>query len=445
VIAADLVVVGAGPAGASAATVAARAGLSVLLVDRAVFPRDKCCGDGLTTDALRRLESLGIDPGRLRSWQPVREARVRIADGREARLSLPDDAVYAATVRRVELDAALVTLAQRAGVRVEQGCAARSVRVAADGRGVEVDLDGGETARSWYVIGADGMWSPLRKALGPASTPYLGEWHALRQYLQGTGPEARRLWVWFEDDLRPGYAWSFPLPGDRVNVGFGIRRGGQHNVGRMRELWEDLLTREHIASVLGPGASPEGPLKTWPIPARIGSGGLSALDGRVLFAGDAARAPDCMTGEGIAQALATGALAAQTVAAWGPHAPGRAGEGYRSALRRGMGVDDVVSAAFSRVLASRRGSRAWFEIANATERTRRHFARWMFEDYPRAALITPWRWRSGLLSEGGAYRVDLRQDPTPDQPLDADQPLGAATPGSGGLAQTRAATVRPHG
>src|ERR1700727_3681678 len=109
---ADLVVVGCGPAGAAAAISAARAGLKVIVVDRATFPRDKCCGDGLTTGALRRLEHLGLDPSTLRSWQPVRQARVRASSGREATFALPSDGTtWAATAKRLELDAALVELA----------------------------------------------------------------------------------------------------------------------------------------------------------------------------------------------------------------------------------------------------------------------------------------------------------------------------------------------
>ena len=72
------------------------------------------------------------------------------------------------------------------------------------------------------------MWSPLRKHLGVATPGYLGEWHAFRQYFTGVGPRAARdLFVWFEPDLLPGYAWSFPLPDGRANVGFGIQRGRQ--------------------------------------------------------------------------------------------------------------------------------------------------------------------------------------------------------------------------
>ena len=67
----DVLVVGGGPAGSAAAITATRAGRSVLLVDKATFPRDKCCGDGLTTLALRLGEQLGLDPTPIGDWQPV--------------------------------------------------------------------------------------------------------------------------------------------------------------------------------------------------------------------------------------------------------------------------------------------------------------------------------------------------------------------------------------
>jgi geranylgeranyl reductase family protein len=405
-LSADVAVVGAGPAGAAAAAVAARSGLRVLLLDRARFPRDKCCGDGLTTGALRRLEALGLDPSVMPSWQPVEQVHVRIPDGRQAALQMPDnDSLRAVTVRRAELDAALVDVARAAGADVREGCAVLGAQRGPGGRFVDLDLEGAETARAWYVIGADGMWSPLRKAVGLSEPGYLGEWHAVRQYFRHVGPAARDLWVWFEDDLRPGYVWSFPLPDGGANVGFGVRRQPGRPTGQMKQQWEEILRRPHIAEVLGPDAEAEAPIKAWPIPARIGHTRLAALGGRVLFAGDAARASDCMTGEGIAQALETGELAARTVAAYGPDAPGAAAAAYRGALRHGMAVDDHVSELFSKVLTSARGARAWFDVANFNLGTRQQFSRWMFEDYPRAALITPWRWRRGMLHRPGAYRT----------------------------------------
>ena len=97
----DLLVVGGGPAGSATASTAARAGRSVLLVDKATFPRDKCCGDGLTTLALRLGEQLGLDPAGIAGWQVVDGAVLHSPSGRTIRLPLPADAgQYAAVVSR---------------------------------------------------------------------------------------------------------------------------------------------------------------------------------------------------------------------------------------------------------------------------------------------------------------------------------------------------------
>ena len=165
------------------------------------------------------------------------------------------------------------------------------------------------------------MWSPVRKALGCGEPGYLGEWHAFRQYFDGvTGNAADRLWVWFEPDLLPGYAWSFPLPDGRANVGFGVLRGAGRRIQDMKDLWPDLLARPHVREALGAGARPSAPHKAWPIPARIDRAVLA--EGRTLFVGDAAGACDPLTGEGIGQALLTGTLAAQAIVEAGATRPG---------------------------------------------------------------------------------------------------------------------------
>src|SRR5690606_24332708 len=99
---------------------------------------------------------------------------------------------------------------------------------------------------------------------------YLGEWNAFRQYLADvSGPAAERLYVWFDADLLPGYAWSFPLPGGRVNFGFGILRADIRRGAEVKALWEGLIDRPHIRAALGPSARPEGRHLAWPIPGRI--------------------------------------------------------------------------------------------------------------------------------------------------------------------------------
>jgi geranylgeranyl reductase family protein len=395
-LSADVVVVGAGPAGSATALHLARTGRDVLLVDRLRFPRDKCCGDGLTTSALRELESLGLDPGAVPSWQAIDEAHLRSPSGREVVVPLhPGPGTYAAVARRTELDAELVRLAVQAGARLLEGCRVEGVATESGApSAVDVTLADGETLRARYVVAADGMWSPVRRSLGVGPAGYLGEWHAFRQYFAEVGPRAaNELMVWFEPDLLPGYAWSFPLGDGAANVGFGILRGGPVATRAMKGLWPELLARPHIASFLGPDARPEAPHKAWPIPARVEHSALTAAGGRVLFVGDAAAATDPMTGEGIGQALLTGRWAAAAIALAGGLQPERAAADYRRRVASELVPDALMARALSRVLRLPTGTRAAVRAAGLGGWAGEQFGRWLFEDYPRAWVVTPWRWR----------------------------------------------------
>lgn len=397
---ADVVVVGLGPAGAAAALELQRAGRSVIAIDKATFPRDKCCGDGLTTLALRELERLGFDPSAVGDWFTVEGAALRSPSGRQVVVPLTGVGTYAAVAPRRQLDDALVQLARQGGVDVRDGHSFRALDQYDDHVTVQAD-DLSIDAR--YVVAADGMWSPVRKAVGVNETGYLGEWHGFRQYARGvTGPAAHQLYVWFEPDLLPGYAWSFPLPNGRVNIGFGVLRDGARRVQDMKDEWRDLLHRPHIIEALGAGFELEDRHTAWPIPARIDT--AATASGRVLFVGDAATATDVMTGEGIGQALLTGRLAAEAILAAGALQPGDARRIYRAEIDHHLLADHAMSKRLGAVLASSWGARGAVRVvASSGAWGRRNFARWMFEDEPRALLLTPSRWHRAVLRRPGAF------------------------------------------
>jgi flavin-dependent dehydrogenase len=320
-------------------------------------------------------------------------------------LALPDRqrlGQFSAVARRRDLDAALVALAERAGAEVHQGAGLTGVAVVPGA--VRADIEGVGTIEARHLVAADGMWSPTRRLLGDAEDGYLGEWHAFRQYLTGvTGPAAGRQYVWFEPDVLPGYAWSFPVAGEDgdgavVNFGFGVPRDGRR-IQDMKRLWADLLARPHITAALGPGATGESRHLAWPIPARIDAATLT--HGPVLYVGDAVGACDVMTGEGIGQALTTGVLAGRAITS--SRDPLQAADRYQRDVRAALVADHHMSAILGKALRSTRGTRAALGVVDLSDWTRRNFARWMFEDEPRAALVTPRRWHRQFLRRPGAY------------------------------------------
>lgn len=406
----EVLVVGAGPAGTAAAITLARAGVGVMIIDKAKFPRDKTCGDGLTADALRILEELGLRPEKIPSWRAADTCWIRSPGGRTTPFLMPKGrGTFIATAQRLDLDAELLDIARLSGAEVMDGHGLMDATD--DGDVVSVRVDGLGTIRANYVIGADGMWSPLRKALtdgaatdrsgDPQEDRNLGEWHAFRQYFSNVAePAATDLWIFFEPDLVPGYFWSFPLPDGRANVGFGIQRKPGVRTKDMKVLWKDLLDRPHIREILGPDAIGEDTHKAWPIPARIDR--VTTSIGRTLFTGDAAGACDVMSGEGIAQALITGIRAAEAIIT-GPD-PDSVRTTYDRSAMHELLADHRMSSLLVRGLSSTRGADAAIAIASYNDWTRRNFARWLFEDYPRALIATPRRWRRGAISKPGAYR-----------------------------------------
>ncbi|MGH9063238.1 MAG: hypothetical protein ACRD0L_04565, partial [Acidimicrobiales bacterium] len=192
------------------------------------------------------------------------------------------------------------------------------------------------------------------------------------------------------------------VAGAGAGAAAGTRRPGPAGADLAR-LWPDLLSRPHVRHLLGPGARPGAPHRTWPIPSRIGRSPLTGAGGRALFVGDAARAGDPMTGEGIAQALETGVLAALAILDAGALDPARAAASYRRSVATGLAVDDSLAASLSRVLGHPLGARGAVRITSATRPGAAAFARWLYEDYPRAIAVTPWRWRRRALSRPGAW------------------------------------------
>jgi geranylgeranyl reductase family protein len=309
----DLVVVGAGPAGAAAAlgALAAAPALRVLLLDRADFPRDKACGDGIAPQVLDVLESVGVR-GLLDDWRPVSRLELHQGSARVARSMVRS----AWVVPRAVFDARLVDAAVRAGAELRRH---RVRSVQKSGGGVVID----RSLSAAVVVGADGAHSVVRDSLGlpPARRRAM----AVRGYVPTVDSRRERQVIVFGSARQPSYAWSFDRGDGLANVGYGeLVRGGRTSSRReMLAQLERLLP----GSTLG-GDSWRGhhlPLSSWR---------FHQPDGPVLLAGDAAGLVNPMTGEGIYYAVATGVLAGRAAAA---ALTGRPGEWVGGAAGGGAG------------------------------------------------------------------------------------------------------------
>ena len=224
----DLLVVGSGPAGAAAATWAAKQGMDVLLTDRAVFPRDKTCGDGLTPRAVKELQGLGL--GEWLRGHTVNQGLRAHGFGQRLHLKWPGGAFpdWGSAVARTELDDHMRTLAIDSGAEAVDG--AEAIDVVRHGERV-TEVIFRRDGEPWNVeckrlIVADGVRSPLGRMLGR-------EWHrdtvygvAGRSYMESGMSDDP--WISSHLELRdengenlPGYGWIFPLGNGRVNVGLG--------------------------------------------------------------------------------------------------------------------------------------------------------------------------------------------------------------------------------
>jgi geranylgeranyl reductase family protein len=278
----DAVVVGAGPAGSTAAFRLARAGARVLLMDRARFPRDKPCGGGLTVRALRLLPF---------SVAPVVEEEVDVFElglGYRRRFERRTRKPLVVMTQRRRLDAFLVEQAQEAGAELRE-----SARVSFSPLTV-----GGEPIEATALIGADGVNGATAKALGLDGHHHEVALEANVPY--GPAPRsryARRAVIEF-GVVPGGYGWVFPK-GDHVNVGVG---GWLHEGPRLRA---------HLARLCRQHRIPEDAIsdvRGYRLPLR--RPGSPAASGRVALVGDAAGLVDPVSGDGIYEAFLSAQLAA---------------------------------------------------------------------------------------------------------------------------------------
>ena len=327
----DVVIVGGGPAGATAAAFASRAGLRVLVVDRSVFPRDKSCGDAVCGESIEILRELGLEPlplaggfNRIRgeAFVNVRGDALHLPMGRDAGPPIGRVTPYVIT-RELFDDMLFQHVKTLPGVTTLEGFSFKDVLrdrgrvsgiVGADALGSEQRF----SAR--IVIGADGALSRVAQSVGSYDYRERKQEHwiaAFRAYYSGVTRlgDGDNLEIHFLESLMPGYLWIFPAADGMANVGAGMieshiaRHDGTANRHLKQLVYEAIESHPRLRPRFQNAKAVEGSFRGWQIPCGSERRKLSG-DGWMLV-GDAASLVDPLTGEGIGNAMQSGKLAAR--------------------------------------------------------------------------------------------------------------------------------------
>jgi geranylgeranyl reductase family protein len=312
----DALVVGGGPGGASTAYHLATGGARVLLVEKAAFPREKTCGDGLTPRGTAALDAMGLTEA-YADWP--RNVGLRChGGGRSLELPWPEvtgEPSFGLTQPRIDLDHLLIRQAEKAGAIVMTETDVLGPRID-DGVvvGAELQREGEDPfdVRASYVIAADGASSRIGQALGHTRDPRRPVAVAIRGYYRTERDEDpwldSYLELWKGDEQLGGYGWVFPIGDGTVNVGLGVLNiTGSINYKQMLADWAPTAGQDWGFTGDDLVAKP----RSNPLP--MGANRHPPLYRGVLFVGDAAGMINPFNGEGISYAMETGQMAAETV------------------------------------------------------------------------------------------------------------------------------------
>ncbi len=316
----DILVVGGGPGGSAAAYWLARAGRSVMLIEKKEFPREKTCGDGLTPRSIHQLEEMGFDFD-VPELHRIRGLRAYSGE-LMIELDWPDHPIYpnwGAIIRRADLDLQVANLAEKQGVVVRSHTTAAPILDRGRIDGVELVSDGEiEIVHPKVVVVADGSLSRFGRALGTVRDKRRPYGLAARAYF--SSPMSTDGYMESQLDLRDeagasiaGYGWVFPLGDGAVNVGVGALSTFHR--------WKEMNTTELMAAMVR--GAPEhwemseetrlGPTRGGKLPMSLSVG--PKFGPNWVLVGDAAGAVNPFNGEGIDYAYETGRMAASHVGA----------------------------------------------------------------------------------------------------------------------------------
>ncbi len=320
VIERDVIIVGAGPAGATAAAALAQKGYDVLLLDRHQFPRDKTCGDAVPAGAIELLWRLGmrekIDKAVARGELYPLEGMMLVSPrGHELHAKFHHGQLGSESyvAPRIYFDALIQEHAVASGAEF---CLAKAkAPIVENGKvvGIQVQANGrSHNLRARLVIGADGVTSVVARNLRPKNKQHADNHRAvaLRAYIDDIEELPKEVEFYLYKDVLPGYAWIFPIGKNKANIGLGMRldyfRKKKYN---LEQMLKDFLERPEIKKRLLRGGQLRD-VATWQLNFGSQKHMHHVFDGAILV-GDAAGFINPLTGGGIHNGLVSAELAAQ--------------------------------------------------------------------------------------------------------------------------------------
>lgn len=318
----EVIVVGAGPAGAATAAALAQKGRDVLLLDRKAFPRDKACGDAVPAGAIEILYRLGMKD--LVEAAVDREEFYKL---KSMRLVSPMNLMFEAEFHqgqmgadsyvapRLYFDDVVQKGAVRAGAEFKQ--AQVKEPIVEDGRvvGVRARVNGDvKEIRSRVVVGADGVTSVVTRNIRPKDNQHIDRHRAvaLRAYIDDLEIHPEQVEFYLYRKILPGYAWIFPTSDGTANIGLGMRLDHFRDRSRsLNEMLDDFLAMPAIKTRLKNGGQVRD-VATWQLNFGSQKDLQHVFDGAILV-GDAAGFINPITGGGIHNALMSACLAAANI------------------------------------------------------------------------------------------------------------------------------------
>ncbi len=308
----DVLIVGAGPAGAACAMTLGQTGLSVAILDKAVFPRDKTCGDALSIDVINQLSILSpvlaASFAEFAQKTSVNSIRVFSPDRSYIDISIDIDGKYGQICKRLDFDNLLVQhVKQFPTIHLFENCSVQSIDQQSD----RIILETSEGIfKGQILVGADGAYSVVSRHLGTIKTERKHYSAGLRVYYEGVSflNTGHFIELHFLRELLPGYLWIFPLPDNKANVGLGMLSSivSKKKIN-LRETLQRFLSTDASLKERFKNARPLENVKGHGLP--LGSKQRVISGARILLTGDAASLIDPLTGEGIGNAIRSGRIA----------------------------------------------------------------------------------------------------------------------------------------